>query len=406
MKIVGLITEYNPFHNGHKYHIEKAKEITGADYCIAVMSGDFVQRGAPAFLPKHLRTDMALHGGCDMIIELPVCYATGSAEYFATGAISILDNLGCVDYVCFGSECGNYAALEKIAQTLADEPSEYKLELQNSLKTGLSFPVARQQALIKYFKDDFLVSVISEPNNILGIEYIKAMITNNSSMKGYTISRIDSSYHDEELSSQYSSASAIRNIFRNPSYTPAFDLLNGQLSEYSINIMKKHYGVRYPVHSDDFSLLLKYKLLTESKESLSSYLDITPELANRIINFRNEFISTTQFIDLIKTKEITYSRISRCMIHILLNIKEFNPSMDSYAHILGFKKESSELFSEMKKCSNIPLITKLSSVDQLNDWQQSMLHKDIFASDLYESIVSDKFKTPFMNELTKQIVKH
>jgi len=406
MKIVGLITEYNPFHNGHKYHIEKAKEITGADYCIAVMSGNFVQRGAPAFLPKHMRAQMALENGCDLILELPVCYATGSAEYFAMGAISLLDKLGCVDAVCFGSECGEYDLLYKIAQIITNEPMQYKESLQSYLKQGVAFPAARQLAIREYTKDSSLCTVLESPNNILGIEYIKAMITNNSSMKGYTISRIDSSYHDEELSSQYSSASAIRNIFRNPSYTPAFDLLNGQLSEYSINIMKKHYGVRYPVHSDDFSLLLKYKLLTESKESLSSYLDITPELANRIINFRNEFISTTQFIDLIKTKEITYSRISRCMMHILLNIKEFNPSMDSYAHILGFNKESSELFSEMKKCSNIPLITKLSSVDQLNDWQQSMLHKDIFASDLYESIISDKFKTPFMNELTKQIVKH
>ena len=183
MKIVGLITEYNPFHNGHKYHIEKAKEITGAEYVIAVMSGDFVQRGAPAVMPKHLRAEMALHGGCDMIIELPVRYATGSAEYFASGAISILDGLGCVDAICFGSECGDYASLEKIAKVLADEPDDYKLLLQNNLKAGYSFPVARQIALENYFHDDKLNAVIKEPNNILGIEYIKAMLSRNSSMK-------------------------------------------------------------------------------------------------------------------------------------------------------------------------------------------------------------------------------
>ena len=172
MKIVGLITEYNPFHNGHKYHIEKAKEITGADYVIAVMSGNFVQRGAPAILPKHLRTAMALDGGCDMVIELPVCYATGSAEYFASGAISILDNLGCVDVVCFGSECGNYEILETIARILVNEPLEYKELLQTYLKQGNSFPVARQQALKNYFHDDVLDAVLESPNNILGIEYI------------------------------------------------------------------------------------------------------------------------------------------------------------------------------------------------------------------------------------------
>ena len=399
MKIVGLITEYNPFHNGHKYHIEKAKEITGAEYCIAVMSGDFVQRGAPAFLPKHLRAEMALNGGCDMVIELPVCYATGSAEYFASGAISILDNLGCVDAICFGSECGDYDALEKIARVLADEPSEYKVLLQSNLRAGLNFPAARQQALIEYFQDDDLNTIIQEPNNILGIEYIKSMILRRSMMKGYTITRNESSYHDEELSSQYSSASAIRKM------VPDFESLTGHLTEHAINILKSQYGIRYPVVSDDFSLLLRYKLMSETKESLTSYMDITTDLANRIINHRNEFISISQFTDLLKTKELTYSRISRCLMHIILDIKECNPLMDTYARILGFRKESSELFSLIKKHSQIPIITKLTALDSLNNEQFHMLRKDMFASDLYESIISDKYKTNFINELTKQIVK-
>ena len=182
MKIVGLITEYNPFHNGHEYHIQQAKKITGADYCIAVMSGNYVQRGAPAFLPKHLRADMALRSGCDLIIELPVCYATGSAEYFAKGAISILNNLGCVDFICFGSECGEYNKLEKIASLLAEEPEDFKSLLQNNLKSGKTFPLARQQALKDYLNDDSLDCILEEPNNILGIEYIKALILSDSKM--------------------------------------------------------------------------------------------------------------------------------------------------------------------------------------------------------------------------------
>lgn len=406
MKIVGLITEYNPFHNGHNYHIEKAKEITGADFCIAVMSGDYVQRGAPAFLPKHLRAEMALHGGCDMVIELPVCFATGSAEYFASGAVNILDNLGCVDSICFGSECGDYNALDKIAQTLAYEPFEYKNFLQKHLKEGLSFPSARQQALESFFHDDKITSIIRNPNNILGIEYIKAMIIRNSKMKGYTITREDSSYHDEELSTKYSSASAIRKVFADNNKFPDFALLDGHMSDYSIQILKEQYQRRYPVVSDDFSLLLRYKLLTETKESLRLYMDITPDLSNRIMNHKNEFISTSQFTNLLKTKELTYSRISRCLIHFLLNIKNYNSTMDSYARILGFRKESSELFSIIKKQSHIPVITKLNTVDSLNEEQKTMLRADIFSSNLYESIISDKFKTPFINELTKQIVKY
>lgn len=404
MKIVGLITEYNPFHNGHKYHIEKAKAISGADYCIAVMSGDFVQRGAPAFLPKHLRASMALDGGCDMVLELPVCYAAGSAEYFANGAVSILDNLGCVDSICFGSECGDYDSLEKIAQVLADEPSEFKNLLQNYLKEGLNYPSARQKALENYFHDEKINAVIKEPNNILGIEYIKAMILRNSLMKGYTITRAGASYHDIELSHQYSSASAIRNIFSDTE--PDFDLLQNAVSDYSIHILKSQYGVRYPVVSDDFSLLLRYKLMSETKESLTFYLDITPDLANRIINLRNEYLSLSQFTDLLKTKELTYSRISRCLMHILLNIKDCTQITVTYARVLGFRKESSNLFTIMKNSSQIPIITKLTSLDSLNQNQLNMLRRDMFASDLYESIISDKFKKPFINELTKQIIKY
>ena len=196
MKITGLITEYNPFHNGHLYHIKKAKEITGADAVIVIMSGNFVQRGAPAIMPKRLRTEIALNAGVSLVIELPVCYATGSAEYFASGAISILDSLGCIDSICFGSECGDYKKLEHIAKILADEPEAYRLSLKNQLKTGLSFPKARQNGLKEYSKDDSLDEILEHPNNILGIEYVKALYLQKSPIKAYTIKRIVSDYHD------------------------------------------------------------------------------------------------------------------------------------------------------------------------------------------------------------------
>ena len=404
MKIVGLITEYNPFHTGHKYHIEKAKEITGADYCIAVMSGDFVQRGAPAFLPKHLRTEMALAGGCDMIIELPVCYAAGSAEYFATGAISILDSLGCIDAVCFGSECGDYHTLEQIAQVLVSEPAPYKESLKQYLKNGMNFPLARQKALSEYFNGKISEHILEEPNNILGIEYIKAMIMRNSHMKGYTIARKDSAYHEQNLSAVYSSASAIRNVLSS-SKAPSFENLKGHLTDQAIRILSSKYMVRYPIYPDDFSLLLRYKLLTETKETLVDYLDVSQEISNRIMNARNNFLNFSQFCELLKTREITYSRISRCLIHILLNIKKCDIKPLSYARILGFRKESSELFSKLKMTSEIPILTRLSLSDNLSPEIEKMVAQDIFASDLYESVVSEKFHTPFINELTKQIVK-
>ena len=187
MKITGLITEYNPFHNGHLYHLKKAKELTGADAVIVIMSGNYVQRGAPAVMPKHLRAKAALEAGVPIVIELPVCYSTGSAEYFASGAISILEKLGCIDAICFGSECGDYKMLEQAALVLANEPEPFRSHLQDQLRAGISFPKARQNALKEYLKDDSVNAILEQPNNILGIEYIKALYTRYSSMKAYTM---------------------------------------------------------------------------------------------------------------------------------------------------------------------------------------------------------------------------
>ena len=169
MKTVGLITEYNPFHNGHLYHIEKAKELTGADRVVIIMSGDYVQRGMPALLSKHHRAHMALSRGASVVIELPVCYASGSAEYFALGAVAILDGLGCIDSLCFGSECGDLEQLDRISRLLVSEPGSYRLLLQNSLKSGASFPAARCLALKELTGDTSISEVISDPNNILAI---------------------------------------------------------------------------------------------------------------------------------------------------------------------------------------------------------------------------------------------
>lgn len=407
MKIVGLITEYNPFHNGHKYHIEEALRVTGSDAALVVMSGDFVQRGAPAILPKHLRAEMALRSGAAAILELPVCYATGSAEYFAKGAISILHALGCVSSICFGSECGTIGQLEKIAAILSQEPKEYQKILQDYIKLGYSFPAAREKALAEYTKDEKLAAILSKPNNTLGIEYIKALLQLNSRITPYTIQRLESDYHDDTLQQTYSSASAIRTVFANSDASLA--PLNTQVPSSSFDILKENQSKRFPIIADDFSLLLKYKLLTETKDSLTRYADITQELANRIIGKRNEFVSWQQFCNILKTKEVTFSRISRCLLHILLGITKeqmdlYKTAPAHYARLLGFRKEQSELLGQIKQNTQIPLITKLGNESPLSETGTTMLKTDIFSSDLYESVVTDKFKIPFVNEYEKQVV--
>lgn len=412
MKTVGLITEYNPFHNGHAYHIEKAKMLTGADRVIVVMSGDFVQRGAPAVMPKHLRTESALLSGASLIIELPVCFATGSAEYFAQGSISLLNQLGCIDSICFGSECGDLHLLKEIAQILADEPIEYQTALKQALKEGASFPAARQEALNIY--SDKYSEILASPNNILGIEYLKALAKIHSKMEPFTIKRIGAGYHDMDIDGQFSSATAIRSdIYQFADVNSSSESLplthiQTQVPSSCHELMKKNYQTRYPVKADDFSLLLKAKLLSETAGSLSHYLDMSPELANRILRLRNDYLSFEQFCDLLKTKELTRSRISRSFIHVLLGItNDWLTAMKApapYARILGFRRDHADLLGILKQTSDIPLITSPARA-VLADTAYQMLELDIYASDLYESVITDLYGTPFHNELTKQIIK-
>lgn len=415
MNIVGLITEYNPFHNGHLHHIEEAKRITGADAALVIMSGDFVQRGAPAIMPKHLRAKAALESGADVIFELPVCFATGSAEAFASGSVSFLNHLGCIDSVCFGSECGDLSALTRIAHVIADEPEAYRLTLKQELQLGNPFPVARQQALKHYFQDSSLDTLLEQPNNILGIEYLKALYQTGSSIKPYTIKRILSDYHDQELTESCSSASAIRQCLstalKETASVRSLLQLKDQVPDASFQLFLETFQHRYPVFANDFSLLLKYRLLCESRESLFHFLDVSEELANRIYNKRNQFSSFDQFCELLKTRELTYTRISRALLHILLGITKddlntfFQEGGCQYAHLLGFRQSSRQVLTEIQQHTSIPLLSKLTRTNQLHSAGLSMLRQDLFASDLYESVLTEKFKTPFINEYCQQIIR-
>lgn len=400
MKIVGLIAEYNPFHNGHQYHIEKAKEITGADAVIVVMSGNFVQRGAPAIMPKHLRAEMAIKAGASLVLELPVCYATGTAEQFAYGAVSILNSLGCIDAICFGSECGDINILSDLAKILCAEPHEYRESLQMFLRNGLSFPLARQKAIETICSNSSIAHLLERPNNILGIEYIKALYRLNSKIKPYTIQRVSSQYHDMDLQEEFSSATALRQVIGENSIRG----LVGQIPNDNISLFQNNYQKRYPIFTNDFSLLLKYRLLNETKSSLTEYADVSEELANRIYNQRNEYIDFEQFCELLKTKELTYSRICRALLHILLGIKKSDYTDIQYARVLGFRKGDSDVLTVIKNASAIPLLTKLTATKDLSDSAVQMLNQDIYTSNLYESVVTDKFKTPFINEHAHQIV--
>ena len=427
MKIVGLITEYNPFHNGHLYHIEEAKRITGSDAAVVVMSGDYVQRGTPAFMPKRLRAEMALRCGVGAVFELPVCYATGSAEYFALGAVSLLDMLGIVDCICFGSECDDLEAMSRAADILLKEPKEYQALLRSSLKEGNPFPAARQKARAAYTGSTDIARILTEPNNILGIEYLKALKKLGSSMTPYTIQRCGAGYHDRGLAGRFSSASAIRSLlaysgfslrteqtggtFDNIPFSNILDDLENQVPSSCLSLLKDYHRVQYPIYQNDFSLLLKYKLLNKRTESLLRYMDVSDELANRICARLDDFFNFKQFAELLKTREMTRTRINRALLHIMLGIKKNNVQeyMDGgyhfYARLLGVRKDQDRILSEISGKSSLPLLARLSDDGQLSETGRKMLCHDILASNLYTSVVTDKYRTAFQNEYRQALIK-
>lgn len=434
MKVVGLVTEYNPFHNGHKYHIEEAKKATGAEYAIAVMSGNFVQRGAPAVIDKYSRARMAITNGADLVIELPVCYATGSAEFFAHGAISLLDKLGIVDYVCFGSECGDIGLIQAAAELLNNTPDSFESKLQSSLKEGLTYPAARLKALEYSLsqsddtnRSQALLKLFMEPNNILGIEYVKAILNSSSSMIPITITRKAAHYHEKDLAEikertddslinklnddmtlsnkAISSATAIRNVIQDKESNFNLSKAENSVPKDVYEFLCANWNKTYPITIEDFTGIIKYKLLSEDSQSLTRYVDITSDLADRMKNFTAYDVGISELTKEIKTKNMTLTRINRALIHLLLNIQndtfqEYKQNgYTFYARVLGIKKESSHLLRKIIKNDRIPVITKVSAAnEQLDVLGRKMLSEDLFAAHLYNQAVFEKYQTSIPNE--------
>jgi len=406
MAVTGIIAEYNPFHNGHLYQINKAKE-NGADSVIVVMSGDFVQRGTPAVMDKYSRAKMALLNGADMVLELPVLYSTGSAQYFARGAVSILDKLGVIDTLTFGCETNQPDLLMNVARFLSEEPDSYKEFLQNGLKTGLSFPKARELAVEQLLGKDASL-LLSSPNNILAVEYVIALLQRNSEIQISPIKREGAGYHEEKLQEGvHASASALRDILKD---SDCFETLKAHVPESVYEIMKENFNVGYPIFANDFSDMLHYKLLSSSGD-YSVFGDIGKDFHAKIKNALFEFNSWTWFCDLLKSKDITHSKISRGLCHILLDIKESDYDLckgtdyASYARILGFTPKGKELFSEIKKQSPLSFILQVrEDMEKLSDKDKALFEKDLFASHIYQSVVSKKFNVVMRNEFQRKMI--
>lgn len=389
MNVVGLITEYNPFHNGHKYHLEKSKELSGASHSIAVMSGNFLQRGEPALLDKWVRAEIAIREGVDLVIELPTIFSCNSAEFFAFGGISLLNSLNVVDSFCFGSELGKLDDLHLISDLLINEPLTFKDLLKKYLDRGLTFPLARQKAMLEYLgnslKND---STLSSPNNILGIEYLKALKLLKSDIIPLTIKRIAADYNSTEINGKICSATAIRK-FLEENYSILEDLKN-VVPDSSFKLIK---GLiqegKGPIFASDLEELIFYRLRTISTDELKNIHDINEGLENRLKSGALLSVTYGGLINFLKTKRYTQTRLQRTLIKVLIGITRDDilslstKKAPQYIRVLGFNNKGASLLKRIKKVSNLPVITNLKRYRPQNIIASRMIDIDKIATDIY-----------------------
>lgn len=390
MTITGVIAEYHPFHQGHALHLSHARALTGADYVIVVMSGNYVQRGVPAMFDKYTRAEAALKNGADLVLELPPTVSTASAEYFASGAVALLQDTGIVTDLCFGSECGDLEALQEIASFLAEEPASYQAALRQTLKEGHPYPKARLKAL-QQCSPNISQELLFEPNNLLGIEYLKALLRTKSTIRPYTIRRLGAHYHMEHLTEEGpASASGIRAMLLKSNGTFTLEI-RAQLPS---NEIYQDYERKSPITEDAFSLLLAERLRRTLGETWDMYFDVSKDLSNRIGNCLDAFQSFSQFTDLVKTKNLTRTAVSRALLHILLELPAYEPS--SVLRVLGFRREAACLLHELSVHGRLPLVTSAASPLLPPRW--------LYADRLYESVRSIYHQIPYQNECRKAML--
>ena len=406
LKVAGIIAEYNPFHNGHAYHIEETRKKTGADQVIVVMSGNFVQRGAPAILNKYLRTAMALEHGADLVIELPAVAAISSAEHFATGGVHLLDRLGVVDTLSFGCEASTDAEKELLyfaSDLLTKEPEDYQLNLRSLLKQGMSFPAARAEALACCLSPLMPQSsdvtafrqLIDSPNNILAIEYLKALAHCHSGIQPCMITRVGSQYHDQTLSGTLSSASAIRSLLTDPDKT-ALQSLESAVPDSVFRLLSDSQKQHAFLQENDFSSMLFFAL-AEHIDDLQNFDEINPDFAARIRQNLEHFSDWKSFAAHLKTKNRTYTSVSRVFTHLLNGMTNEirslaeNCQFAPYAHILGFRKTAAPLLKELRQHSRIPILQKFAGdCHSLSASGQALLAVDLRCSRNYNQILYER----------------
>ena len=401
MKTAGIIAEYNPFHNGHEYHLTETRMQTGADYLVVIMSGDYVQRGEPAIFNKYLRARTALMAGADLVLELPVFGAVSSAADFAGCAVSSLEKSGLVDILSFGSECGNLNFLKSRAEYTDTETEEISFLIRQGLKKGLSWPMARAAA----YETAGYGTISSSPNDILGTEYLKALKNLHSSMEPFTMARTDPGYHSKDRIGAFASATAARKAIEENDP----DFLMEILPDFFFSCFENE-GCP-AVTFDDFSAVLNERLLNASQKQLEDTSGMPKDLAAKLYKNRLRFLPARKLTAASKDRQYTYTRVSRSLLNVTLGITKQDLSsfkelgMCPWLRILGFKRDSALLLTKLKKNSDIPIITKTADASSILSGEALRLfEKHLLSSELYRMICEIKTGKSTKNEFTRSVI--
>ncbi len=432
MNITGIIAEYNPFHNGHAYQLRCAKEETDADYIVIIMSGNFVQRGSAAVMDKFCRAQTALLQGADLVIELPALWSTASAEYFACAGVALLEQLGCISTLCYGCESPDSDLFSAISKLLSHETPAYKELLSGFLKQGLSFAMAREKAVLALLPDadqaavmEAVIDILENPNNILALEYRKAIISNGFSIQTHPVLRQGKGHHSQDYNAKYddagafASASAIRRFLaecpaaalRQTDAAPDITaVLKQTMPRHAYESLAKYCSFYPLLFDDDCSQMLHYCLL-KNAAGYAHYADCTQDFSNKIRRHLDAYTGFTQFCALLKSKDLAYTRISRILLHILLDIRQEDytywrgHSYMPFARVLGFRRESRPLLAHIKKHSAIPLLTRTADAGKiLGTKDLAFFEKNLFADAVYRALAVEKGVRAMPDEYRRQII--
>ena len=381
MKVCAFIAEYNPLHLGHIKHLKYMKETLKAEKLICIMSGNFTQRGEASVLNKYERAKQAINAGADIVIELPTVFAISNAEIFAKGAISILNKLGVVDTLCFGVESGKKEDYLALAKELNNESKEFKKLLKTYLESGVSFAKAKFLAVKSLTNENFDENLINSPNNILGIEYTRALLKCNSNIEICPMLRLGD-HNDNTYKKGITSASSIRNMLK-----------LGKIKKVKSSVPKFVYKALKP-YPFAFDKLIMASILTSSQVEIASVYDCTEGLENRIKALSKDNLNLEDFIEKVSTKRYTQARVRRILLANFLGVnKELVDnalSADLYAKVLAISNVSKDLISTINGKSSIPLLTRKSDCENLRKTAKLCFEKDVLANDIYTLATGEK----------------